>query len=37
MNGVLSGRVRFCLWKFLFGEHVDWAGEHVEHAVWAEA
>jgi hypothetical protein len=33
---VLSGGVRFCMWKLLFGEHVEWADKHVEHAIWAE-
>ena len=30
------GRVRFCVWKLLFGEHVEWADKYVEYAVRAE-
>ena len=36
-HSLLSGCVRFCVWKLLFGEHIDRADKHVEHAIWAEA
>ena len=34
---VLSGCVRFCVWKLLFGGLIDRADKYVEHAIWAEA